>query len=59
LLAGIRILLTGPFRIGDQVRDGDQEGTVKDIWVRATALRTYDNRRILIPNASLPTTRSR
>ena len=41
------------FRIGDQIRHGEQEGTVEDIWVRATVLRTYDNRRILIPNASL------
>ena len=53
LLAGILILLTRPFRIGDQIRHGDQEGTVEDIWVRATVLRTYDNRRILIPNALL------
>lgn len=53
LLAGILILLTRPFRIGDQIRQGDQEGTVEDIWIRATVLRTYDNRRILIPNASL------
>ena len=53
LLAGILILLTRPFRIGDQIRHGEQEGTVEDIWVRATVLRTYDNRRILIPNASL------
>jgi len=53
LLAGILILLTRPFLIGDQIRQGDQEGTVEDIWVRATVLRTYDNRRILIPNSSL------
>ncbi|MBU8536599.1 mechanosensitive ion channel family protein [Falsiroseomonas tokyonensis] len=53
LLAGVLILLTRPFRIGDQIRHGEQEGTVEDIWVRATVLRTYDNRRILIPNASL------
>lgn len=53
LLAGILILLTRPFRIGDQIRQGGQEGTVEDILVRATVLRTYDNRRILIPNASL------
>lgn len=53
LLAGMLILLTRPFRIGDQIRHGEQEGTVEDIWVRATVLRTYDNRRILIPNASL------
>ncbi|RZA30866.1 MAG: mechanosensitive ion channel family protein [Proteobacteria bacterium] len=53
LLAGVLILLTRPFRIGDQIRQSDQEGTVEDVWVRATVLRTYDNRRILIPNASL------
>lgn len=53
LLAGILILLTRPFRIGDQIRQGDVEGTVEDVWVQATVLRTYDNRRILIPNASL------
>lgn len=53
LLAGILILITRPFRIGDQIRHGEQEGTVEDIWVRATVLRTYDNRRILIPNAAL------
>jgi len=53
LLAGVLILLTRPFRIGDQIKQGGQEGTVEDIWVRATVLRTYDNRRILIPNASL------
>lgn len=53
LLAGVLVLLTRPFRIDDQIRHGEQEGTVEDIWIRATVLRTYDNRRILIPNASL------
>nr|WP_245185953.1 mechanosensitive ion channel family protein [Falsiroseomonas frigidaquae] len=53
LLAGILILLTRPFRIGDQIQQGGQEGTVEDVWVRATVLRTYDNCRILIPNAAL------
>jgi small conductance mechanosensitive channel len=53
LLAGILILLTRPFVIGDQIRAGSFEGTVEDVWVRATVLRTYDNQRILIPNATL------
>jgi small-conductance mechanosensitive channel len=53
LLAGILILLTRPFVIGDQIRAGLHEGTVEDVWVRATVLRTYDNQRILIPNATL------
>ncbi|WP_407529613.1 mechanosensitive ion channel family protein [Methylobacterium oryzisoli] len=53
LLAGILILLTRPFVIGDQIRTGSHEGTVEDVWVRATVLRTYDNQRVLIPNATL------
>ena len=53
LLAGILILLTRPFVIGDQIRAGSHEGTVEDVWVRATVLRTYENQRVLIPNATL------
>lgn len=52
-LAGILILFNRPFRIGDQIRTRDHEGTVEDIQVRATLLRTYDNRRIVIPNSEL------
>ena len=57
LLAGILILLTRPFRIGDQIVSGAHEGTVEDIDVRSTSLRTYDNRRVVIPNSELYTSR--
>lgn len=57
LLAGLLILLTRPFRIGDQIVTGEHEGTVDDIQVRATLLRTYDNRRVVIPNSELYTNR--
>lgn len=53
LLSGILILLTRPFRIGDQIVTGSYEGTVEDIQVRATTIRTYDNRRAVIPNSTL------
>lgn len=52
-LAGILILLTEPFRVDDQIIFGEYEGTVEDIETRATMLRTYDGRRIVIPNAEL------
>ena len=52
-LAGILILLTEPFRIDDQIVYGGFEGTVEDIQVRATTIRTYDGRRVVIPNAEL------
>lgn len=53
LLAGILLLVTQPFRLGDQIKAGDFEGTVEDIQIRATTIRTYDNRRAVIPNADL------
>jgi small conductance mechanosensitive channel len=56
-LAGILILVNRPFRLGDQIRSGDHEGTVEDIQVRATLLRTYDYRRVVIPNSELFTNR--
>ncbi len=52
-LAGILILLTEPFRIGDQIIMGSYEGTVENIETRATFIRTYDGRRVVIPNSTL------
>lgn len=55
LLSGILLLLSEPFRIGDQIISGDYEGTVEDIKVRATTIRTYDGRQVVIPNSQLYT----
>jgi small-conductance mechanosensitive channel len=52
-LAGILLLLTEPFRIGDQIAVSGYEGTVKDIRTRATTIQTYDGRLVVIPNANL------
>lgn len=52
-LAGILILLTEPFQIDDQIVFNDYEGTVENIQTRATTIRTYDGRRVVIPNAEL------
>jgi small conductance mechanosensitive channel len=52
-LAGILILITEPFRINDQIVFGTFEGTVENIETRATTLRTYDGRRVVIPNGEL------
>lgn len=52
-LAGILILLTEPFQIDDQIVFKNFEGTVENIQTRATTIRTYDGRRIVIPNAEL------
>ena len=52
-LAGILLLFTKPFSVGDQIIFKDFEGTVEDIQTRATYLRTYDGRRVVIPNSDL------
>jgi small-conductance mechanosensitive channel len=53
LLSGILLLISEPFRIGDQIVSGDYEGTVEDIKIRATTIRTYDGRQVVIPNSDL------
>ncbi len=50
-LAGILLLLQEPFRIGDQIVVESYEGTVEDIALRATQIRTYQGELILIPNS--------
>lgn len=52
-LAGILLLLTEPFKLNDQIKYKDFEGTVESIQTRATTIRTYDGRRVVIPNAEL------
>ena len=52
-LAGILLLVTEPFKINDQIKYKDFEGTVETIQTRATTIKTYDGRRVVIPNAEL------
>jgi small conductance mechanosensitive channel len=51
--AGIALLLEHPFTRGDHIAMGDTEGTVEDIRVRATQLRTPDGQRVVVPNKLL------
>jgi small-conductance mechanosensitive channel len=52
-LAGLLLLWAEPFRIGDEIKLDAYEGTVEDIQTRATIIKTYDGRRVVIPNADL------
>lgn len=51
--AGILILWRKPFLVGDQLRFKDYEGTVEEITVRSTRLRTFDGERAVIPNGDI------
>ncbi len=53
VFAGLTIILDKPFKIGDSVKLGDRRGTVKDIRLRSTWLRTFDNKQLMIPNTYL------
>lgn len=55
MLAGILILLRQPFEVGDQIVSGGHEGTVEKIETRATLIKTYDGRRVVIPNSDIYT----
>ncbi|MDY7012487.1 MAG: mechanosensitive ion channel family protein [Cyanobacteriota bacterium] len=52
-LAGILLLIQEPFRLGDQIVVGDYEGTVKQIDIRTTQIRTYTGERVLLPNSQV------
>jgi small conductance mechanosensitive channel len=55
LFAGLLLLTNRPFRRGDQIIVKDFEGTVEHIESRATLLKTYDGKRVIIPNADIYT----
>ncbi len=55
LLAGILILLREPFRTGDEITSGEYTGRVEAIETRATFIRTYDGKRVIIPNSQIYT----
>jgi small conductance mechanosensitive channel len=52
-LAGLLLLWAEPFRLGDEIKVDNHEGVVEEIQTRATIIKTYDGRRIVIPNADL------
>jgi small conductance mechanosensitive channel len=52
-ISGLMILINRPFKIGDQISVGGESGTVKDIQIRATSVKTYDGRKVIVPNSTL------
>jgi small-conductance mechanosensitive channel len=52
-IAGILLAITQPIRIGDLVTFESETGTVEDVRLTYTYLRSEDGRRIIIPNERL------
>lgn len=55
LMAGTLLLIERPFNIGDAIQVGDFSGTVTDVVVRATTIRTFDGVEVVIPNKTIYT----
>ncbi|MDB9446429.1 mechanosensitive ion channel family protein [Anabaena sp. CS-542/02] len=51
--SGVVLLVSRPFRLGDQIVIQDFEGTVTQIQLRATTVKTYDGRVVYIPNQAV------
>ncbi len=53
IISGCFITIFKPFRIGDKIKfvGKDVSGTVEDITMRHTVVRTFENKRIIIPNS--------
>jgi MscS family membrane protein len=53
LFGGISILFDEVIRVGDVCRIGEQVGTVEDISLRSTRIRTLDRTELCVPNGQL------
>ncbi len=53
--AGILILWRKPFVVGDQLKFREYEGTIEEINVRSTRIKTFDGERAVIPNGDVYT----
>ncbi len=56
-IAGVTILLDRPFRIGDNIEIQDTFGTVVEIALRSTRIRTPSNEIAILPNSKVITER--
>jgi potassium efflux system protein len=52
-VSSLIVLFERPIKIGDLIEVGTQQGTVRQIGIRATVIRTSQGSEIIIPNAKL------
>ncbi|MEA3278940.1 MAG: mechanosensitive ion channel, partial [Pseudomonadota bacterium] len=56
-ISGLIILFERPIRVGDTVTVGDTDGVVTKIRIRATTIRNWDRKELLVPNKEFVTGR--
>lgn len=52
-IAGLLLLIQQPFEIGDTIEVVSYGGTVLEISLRSTTIRTWDGRHVIIPNSEV------
>ncbi len=52
---GLNIMIDGIFKMGDWIKVENSEGTVVEIGLRSTTIRTFDNALITMPNSLVST----
>lgn len=55
LASGLMLLIFKPFENGDYIEAGDKGGTVTELGIFYTTLKTPDNRTVVVPNSNLTT----
>ena len=53
IFGGLVIISDKPFAVGDWIQTASIEGTVEDISVRSTRIRTFDDALLVVPNSTL------
>jgi len=53
LVSGFIIIFERPIQTGDVVQFGSREGTVKEIGIRSSTIRTYEGSEVIVPNGHL------
>jgi MscS family membrane protein len=53
MLGGITIAFDRPFKVGDTISVGSTKGTVEEVGLRSTRIRTLDRTVVTIPNGSV------
>jgi len=51
--AGILIVIFKPYKVGDYIEAGSAAGTVLDIQIFSTVLKTPDNKIVIVPNGAI------
>jgi len=51
--AGVLLVIFRPFKAGDYVEAGGTGGTVEEVQLFATVLKTPDNRKVIVPNGKI------